>query len=126
MSIRGPGRGGRPGGTSAPPKSSESKASGTFGAKSAGAASGASTAAGARSAAMQAATAQVLELVRQLKSGELKSRDEATKKFIGDILKRKPRTSSKKLKEKVFEALADDPRLAKTLERMWDRAEDQV
>lgn len=124
MSIRGPGRGNRPGGANAPPKSSQAaKANSTFEAKASSPASAA--AASAKTAAAQAATAQVLELVRQLKSGELKSREEATKKLIADILKRKPRTTSKKIKEQVFGALADDPRLSKTLERMWDRAEEQ-
>ena len=66
-----------------------------------------------------------MELVRQLKSGELKSRDEATKKLVADILREKVNTQSKKLTDKIFEQLKEDPRLNKTLERLWDRAEEQ-
>lgn len=70
-------------------------------------------------------TAQALDLVRQLKTGQLKSREEATRKLVADILREKVRTQSKKLTEKIFEQLKDDPRLNQTLERLWDRAEEQ-
>jgi len=66
-----------------------------------------------------------LDLVRQLRSGQLKSRDEATKKLVADILREKVRTQSKKLADKVFEQLKDDPRLSQTLDRLWNRAEEQ-
>ena len=70
-------------------------------------------------------TAQAMDLVRQLKTGQLKSRDEATKKLVADILREKVHTQSKKLTEKIFEQLKDDPRLNQTLERLWNRAEEQ-
>jgi len=65
-------------------------------------------------------TAQALEIARQLKSGQLKSREEATKKFVAEILKDKLRMQSKALTQKVAEALQDDPRLSQALERIWD------
>jgi hypothetical protein len=136
MSVRGVGRGGKAGG-----------ARGASGAGGAGAASKAGGAgfsakvdkseslvgasglvAGANVGAAGPAdpvTAQAMDLVRQLKTGQLKSRDEATKKLVADILREKVRTQSKKLTEKIFEQLKDDPRLNQTLERLWNRAEEQ-
>lgn len=69
--------------------------------------------------------AQALSLIRQLRSGELKSRDEATKKLVSDILKEKVRTQSKHLADKICEQLKDDPRLSQILDRLWNRAEAQ-
>lgn len=74
-------------------------------------------------AAADPVSAQVLNLARQLKAGQLKSRDEATKKLVADILRDKVRMQSKKLTERVVDQLQDDPRLKQTLERMWTRAE---
>jgi hypothetical protein len=68
--------------------------------------------------------AQALELIRQLKSGQLKSRDEATRKLVADILREKVRSQSKRLADKIVEQLKEDPRLNQTLERLWDRAEE--
>ncbi|HEY0882865.1 MAG TPA: hypothetical protein VGE37_00595 [Archangium sp.] len=133
MSVRGVGRGGKAGGArgasgagaaskaggagfSAKVDKSESLvgASGLVGGSNVGAAGPADP-----------VTAQAMDLVRQLKTGQLKSRDEATKKLVADILRDKVRTQSKKLTEKIFEQLKDDPRLNQTLERLWDRAEEQ-
>jgi hypothetical protein len=69
--------------------------------------------------------AQALELIRQLKSGQLTSRDEATRKLVADILREKVRSQSKKLTDKIVDQLKADPRLNQTLERLWSRAEDQ-
>lgn len=74
-------------------------------------------------AAADPVAAQVLNLARQLKAGQLKSRDEATRKLVADILRDKVRMQSKKLTERVVDQLQDDPRLKQTLERMWTRAE---
>jgi hypothetical protein len=65
-------------------------------------------------------SAQALEIARQLKSGQLKSREEATKKFVAEILKDKLHMQSKSLTQKVADALQDDPRLSQALERIWD------
>ncbi len=132
MSVRGVGRGGKAGGArGASGAGAAAKASGAFGAKVDKAESlvGPSGAAGSGNVGTvgptDPVTAQAMDLVRQLRSGQLKSRDEATKKLVADILREKVRTQSKKLTEKVFEQLKDDPRLNQTLERLWDRAEEQ-
>lgn len=133
MSVRGVGRGGKAGGArGASGAGAASKAGGAaFGAKVDKAESlvGPSGAAGSSNVGnvgpTDPVTAQAMDLVRQLRSGQLKSREEATKKLVADILREKVRTQSKKLTDKIFEQLKDDPRLHQTLERLWDRAEEQ-
>lgn len=133
MSVRGVGRGGKAGGArGASGAGAAAKAGGAgFSAKVDKAESlvGPSGAAGSSNVGnvgpTDPVTAQAMDLVRQLKSGQLKSRDEATKKLVADILREKVRTQSKKLTDKIFEQLKDDPRLNQTLERLWDRAEEQ-
>lgn len=71
--------------------------------------------------AVDPVSAQAMELIRQLREGQIKSRDEATKKLVANILREKVRTQSKVLNEKIFEALKDDPRMA----RLWKRAEEK-
>lgn len=134
MSVRGVGRGGRAGGAGgakgAGKAAGPSKASGTFGAKVDRTESlvGPSGAVGSSNvgnvAAADPVTAQALDLARQMKQGQLKSRDEATKKLVADILREKVRLQSKKLTEKIFDQLKDDPRLNQTLERLWNKAEE--
>jgi hypothetical protein len=135
MSVRGVGRGGKAGGargaSGAGGAAKASGAQGAFGAKVDKAESlvGPSGAAGSGNVGTvgptDPVTAQAMDLVRQLRSGQLKSRDEATKKLVADILREKVNTQSKKLTDKVFEQLKDDPRLNQTLERLWNRAEEQ-
>lgn len=139
MTVRGVGRGGKSGGAKGP-----SAAGGAAGAKGAGKAngaafdakveraeslSGASGVAGATGTSAVAANdpvvAQAMDLIRQLQSGELKSRDEATRKLVADILREKVRSESRKLTDKIVAELKDDPRLNQTLERLWKRAENQ-
>lgn len=76
-------------------------------------------------AAADPVTAKAMELVRQLQSGQLKSRDEATRKLVTDILKEKVRTQSKHLTERIVDQLKDDPRLTQTLDRLWNRAKEK-
>ena len=66
-------------------------------------------------------TAQALELARQLRSGEIASKEEATKKLVADILKEKLRMQSKALTAKIADQLQDDPRLQQALERLWQK-----
>ena len=66
-------------------------------------------------------TAQALELAKQLKSGQIASKEEATKKLVADILKEKLRMQSKALTSKIADALQDDPRLNQALERLWSK-----
>ncbi len=130
MSVRGAGRAGKSSGAKgATGAAGASKTGGAFGSKvdkaeSLVGASGlvASSNVGAAAPADPVA-AQVADLARRLKSGELKSRDEATKKLVTDILRDRVRMQSKKLTDKVLEQMKDDPRLNQTLERLWTRAE---
>ena len=68
-------------------------------------------------------TAQALDIARQLKNGQLKNKEEATKKLVAEILKEKLRMKSKALTDKIADALQDDPRLNQALERLWSKAE---
>lgn len=135
MSVRGVGRGGKSGGARgagpAGGAGGAAKASGAFGAKVDRAESlvGPSGAVGSSNVGAAApadpVAAQAMDLIRQLKSGQLKSRDEATRKLVADILREKVRSQSKKLTDKIVDQLKDDPRLNQTLERLWSRAEEQ-
>lgn len=88
-----------------------SEVSGTSGAGGPGGAKGV--------AAADPVTAQALEIARQLKSGQLKTKEEATKKFVAEILKEKLRMQSKALTSKIADTIQDDPRLNQALERLW-------
>ena len=66
-------------------------------------------------------TAQALELARQLRAGEISSKEEATRRLVADILREKLRMQSRALTSKVADALQDDPRLSQALERLWSK-----
>lgn len=68
-------------------------------------------------------TAQALDIARQLKNGQIKSKEEATKKLVADILREKVRMQSKALTEKISDQLSNDPRINQALERLWSKAE---
>lgn len=68
-------------------------------------------------------TARAMEIARQLKSGQIKTKEEATKRLVADILKEKVRMQSKALTKKISDTLQDDPRLGQALERLWAKAE---
>ena len=68
-------------------------------------------------------TAQALDIARQLKSGQIKSKEEATKKLVSDILRDKVRLQSKALTQKISEQLQNDPRINQALDRLWSKAE---
>jgi hypothetical protein len=135
MSVRGAGRGGKAGGAGraagAGRSGGPSKAKGTFGGKvdkptSLAGASGLVASANAQSAAATSPVlAQVLELARLMKAGEIKNRDEATKRLVRDILRQKVRTQSKRLADEIIASLKDDPRMSKSLERLWTKAEQE-
>lgn len=135
MGVGGVRGGGRKGGASG--------AGGAGGAKGAGAASGAKgagfagkvdasqglvgpsgAAASGNVAALDPVMANALDIARQLKSGQIKTKEEATKKLVADILKEKVRMQSKALTSKIADTLQDDPRLNQALERLWGRGED--
>jgi hypothetical protein len=72
--------------------------------------------------ALDPVTANALDIARQLKSGQIKTKEEATKKLVADILKEKVRMQSRALTKKIADTLQDDPRLNQALERLWGRA----
>lgn len=74
-------------------------------------------------AAADPVTAQALDIARQLKSGQIKTREEATKKLVADILREKVRMQSKALTQKIADQLQDDPRLSQALDRLWTKGE---
>lgn len=67
--------------------------------------------------------AHALDIARQLKSGQIKTKEEATKKLVADILREKVRMQSKALTQKIAESLEGDPRIAQALERLWAHSE---
>ena len=74
-------------------------------------------------AAADPVTAQALDIARQLKSGQIKTKEEATRKLVADILREKVRMQSKALTARISESLTDDPRLQRALERLWAAGE---
>jgi hypothetical protein len=70
-------------------------------------------------AAADPVTAQALDIARQLKTGQIKTKEEATRKLVADILREKVRMQSKALTARISETLTDDPRLQQALERLW-------
>ncbi len=63
--------------------------------------------------------AQALEIARQLKAGIIKTKEEATKKLVAEVLKQKVRMQSKMLTQRIADTIQDDPRLNQALERLW-------
>lgn len=67
--------------------------------------------------------AQANEIARALKSGQIKTKAEAAKMLVAGILREKMKMQSKALEAKIAEQLSEDPRLAQTLERIWQRGQ---
>ncbi len=68
-------------------------------------------------------TASAMAIAKQLKNGNFKSKDEATRKLVAEVLKEKLRMKSTSLTQKIADALQEDPRLNQALERLWAKAE---
>jgi hypothetical protein len=68
-------------------------------------------------------SAQAMAIAKQLKNGGFKSKDEATKQLVAEVLKEKLRIKSSTMSSKIAEALQEDPRLNQVLERLWSKAE---
>jgi hypothetical protein len=68
-------------------------------------------------------TASAMAIAKQLKNGDFKSKDEATRKLVAEVLKEKLRMKSASLTQKIADALQEDPRLNQALERLWAKAE---
>lgn len=78
-------------------------------------------AAGGNVIAADPVSANARDIARQLKSGQLKSREEATKKLVADILKEKVRMQSKALTQYITEHLEEDPLSKQILEQIWTK-----
>lgn len=137
MAVGGVGRGGRGGGPKGPGgagKASGSgatfKVSGNEGAGKAESLVGASRAAGTGEAAGVAGadpiTASLQQIAKDLASGSIANKSEATRKAVQTILQKKgllgknPK-GNKKMVDQIADTLEDDPRLAAALERTWQR-----
>lgn len=81
---------------------------------------GASGAQGAQAAA-DPVMARAMDIARQLREGQIPNREEATRKFVSEILREKLHRDSKALTSKIADALQDDPRLNQALERLWSK-----
>jgi hypothetical protein len=68
-------------------------------------------------------TASAMAIAKQLKNGDFKSKDEATRKLVAEVLKEKLRLKSAALTQKIADALQEDPRLNQALERLWSKAD---
>jgi hypothetical protein len=66
-------------------------------------------------------SAHAIELVRKLKNGEIPTKHEAAKLLISEILEEKLRIRSRELASTIADALLDDPRLNKALDRLWSK-----
>lgn len=66
-------------------------------------------------------TAHAQAIAQQLKSGEISTRQEATKRFVAEVLKEKLKMKSKALTEKIAQQLEDDPRVNSALDRIWSQ-----
>ncbi|MCY1045155.1 MAG: hypothetical protein EOO71_23810 [Myxococcaceae bacterium] len=67
--------------------------------------------------------AQALAIARRLKNGGFKSKEEATKALVSEVLQEKLHMKSDALTGRIAGALQDDPRLNQVLERLWSKAE---
>jgi hypothetical protein len=126
MGVRGiRGGKGRSSGTTGPSRSEPTqKTSGTtFGSKvkveKAEATESASRVASSAVASTDPVTVRALELARKLRSGEISSKEDATKQLIADILKEKLQMQSHSLTSRIADALLEDPRLNQALDRLW-------
>jgi hypothetical protein len=66
---------------------------------------------------------QAMAIAKQLKNGGFKSKEEATKQLVAEVLKEKLHMKSSALSSKIADALQEDPRLNQVLERLWSKAE---
>lgn len=66
---------------------------------------------------------QARAIAKRLKNGGFKSKEEATKALVSEVLKEKLHMKSDALTGRIADALQDDPRLNQVLERLWSKAE---
>jgi hypothetical protein len=64
---------------------------------------------------------QAAGIAQALAHGQIKTKSEATKKFVAEVLKQKLKMQSKALTDKIAESLQDDPNFSQRLDRMWSK-----
>jgi len=67
--------------------------------------------------------ARAAEIARQFRDGAIKTKEEATRHLVANILREIVQIRSKVLTDKIAQELEGDPRLRETLERIWAKAE---
>ncbi|MGI5861524.1 MAG: hypothetical protein ACOX6T_05640 [Myxococcales bacterium] len=82
---------------------------------------GASGAAGSAEASADVVVEHASAVARALRSGEIATKAEAARRLVAEILKERMNMQSKALESRIAEQLEQDPRLAQTLERIWQR-----
>lgn len=82
---------------------------------------GVSGAAGSAEVSGDIIVEQASAVARALKSGEIATKAEAARRLVAGILKERMNMQSKALESRIAEQLEQDPRLAQTLERIWQR-----
>lgn len=82
---------------------------------------GPSGAAGSAEVGGTAIVEQAAAVARALRSGEITTKAEAARRLVAGILKENMNLQSKVLESRIAEQLEQDPRLAQTLERIWQR-----
>ena len=116
-SVKGGGRGGPKGAGGAGAKGPVGKAGSMGKAEQTESLSGPTREVGSGEAVVE----QAAQLAKALKSGEIKTKQEAAQKLVAAILKEKVDVKSNALSTRIAEHLQDDPRLAQTLERIWQK-----
>ena len=82
---------------------------------------GPSGAAGSAEVGADLIVEQASEVARAVKTGEIATKAEAARRLVAGILKERMNMQSKALESRIAEQLEQDPRLAQTLERIWQR-----
>ena len=59
------------------------------------------------------------QIVRQLRCGQISSKEEATRQLVAGILREKVRIDSTVLTQKICEQLQTDPLIHRALDRLW-------
>jgi hypothetical protein len=82
---------------------------------------GPSGAVGSGEVAVSSGVERASAVAQALRSGEIATKTEAARKLVAGILRERMKMQSKALEARIAEQLERDPRLAQTLERIWQR-----
>jgi hypothetical protein len=65
---------------------------------------------------------RISSIARALRSGEIASKADATRLLVSDILKERMNLEVRAIQTRIVDEIMDDPRLARTLELIWQKA----